>query len=215
LELLLIQVAILAAAAAVRAGLRSLLGYDPNLHVLYEAASITLLEPMDEKPEVLVINLDENIIPIIIEYLNKNPQVTPLFLVSGDDDIQRITQGYRQPVWGILPFESGAAELAAAVNALAQGLVVGNPAIINSIVKHSTGLEDGTPEEELAEALTPREKELLQLISRGLTNKQIALLLSISEHTVKFHLSSIFSKLGVYNRTEAVRSGIRHGIITL
>jgi DNA-binding NarL/FixJ family response regulator len=71
------------------------------------------------------------------------------------------------------------------------------------------------PPDELAETLTPRETEVLQLMGQGLTNKEIAARLILSEHTVKFHTSAIFSKLGVSNRTEAVRMGARAGLISL
>jgi DNA-binding CsgD family transcriptional regulator len=63
--------------------------------------------------------------------------------------------------------------------------------------------------------LTARERDVLELVSQGLSNKQIAQKLQISEHTVKFHLSSLFAKLGVSSRTEAVNRGARQGIITL
>ena len=70
-------------------------------------------------------------------------------------------------------------------------------------------------QEELLEELTDREGEILQLLARGLANKQIAAHLGISEHTVKFHVSAIYSKLGVTNRTEAVSRGARLGLIVL
>jgi two-component system nitrate/nitrite response regulator NarL len=66
-----------------------------------------------------------------------------------------------------------------------------------------------------AEALTPREREVLQLLSQGLSNKQIAQALRISEHTVKFHVNAILGKLGVQGRTEAVVQAARLGLITL
>ena len=69
--------------------------------------------------------------------------------------------------------------------------------------------------DELIERLTPRETEILEQLAQGLANKQIALELGISEHTVKFHVSSIYAKLGVTNRMEAVRTGLQLGLITL
>jgi DNA-binding NarL/FixJ family response regulator len=69
--------------------------------------------------------------------------------------------------------------------------------------------------EELAEALTPREGEVLQMLASGLGNKEIAAKLAISEHTVKFHVASILGKLGATSRTEAVSLGIRRGLIML
>ena len=65
------------------------------------------------------------------------------------------------------------------------------------------------------ETLTGREIEVLQYVAQGLANKQIGLAMGISEHTVKFHISSIYAKLGVSNRTEAVRRGVRLGLIAL
>jgi DNA-binding NarL/FixJ family response regulator len=70
-------------------------------------------------------------------------------------------------------------------------------------------------EPELYEALTPRELEVLEVLAEGLSNKSIASRLGITEHTVKFHVSSIFAKLGAENRTDAVRRGVRRGLITL
>jgi len=66
-----------------------------------------------------------------------------------------------------------------------------------------------------AEALTPREIEVLELLAEGLPNKAIAARLAISDQTVKFHVSSICGKLGAANRTEAVRRALRRGLITL
>jgi DNA-binding NarL/FixJ family response regulator len=65
------------------------------------------------------------------------------------------------------------------------------------------------------EPLTPREQEVLELLAEGLSNRSIAARLAISEHTVKFHVSSICAKLGADNRTDAVRRAVRQGLITL
>ena len=65
----------------------------------------------------------------------------------------------------------------------------------------------------LIESLTPREHEVLALVSDGSSNREVANALAISEHTVKFHLAAIFGKLGVSTRTEAVQRGVRLGVI--
>ncbi len=65
------------------------------------------------------------------------------------------------------------------------------------------------------ETLTPREREILALLSEGLPNKAIAERLGISDQTVKFHVASIYGKLGATNRTDAVRRAVRRGLITL
>jgi two-component system, NarL family, response regulator YdfI len=71
------------------------------------------------------------------------------------------------------------------------------------------------PLADLAEELTPREIKVLQMLANGWANKEIAARLSISEHTVKFHVASIVGKLGAASRTEAVALGIRRGIVLL
>jgi DNA-binding CsgD family transcriptional regulator len=79
-------------------------------------------------------------------------------------------------------------------------------------------LRRGTPGREypaLIEHLTTREHEVLALVADGLPNRDIAAALAISEHTVKFHLASIFGKLGASTRTEAVQRGLRLGVIDL
>jgi ATP/maltotriose-dependent transcriptional regulator MalT len=70
-------------------------------------------------------------------------------------------------------------------------------------------------EEPLIESLTARELDVLGLVADGLPNREIAAALAISEHTVKFHLASIFGKLGVSTRTEAVQRGLRLGVIAI
>jgi ATP/maltotriose-dependent transcriptional regulator MalT len=69
--------------------------------------------------------------------------------------------------------------------------------------------------EPLMESLTARELDVLGLVADGLPNRDIARALDISEHTVKFHLASIFGKLGVSTRTEAVQRGLRLGVIAI
>jgi DNA-binding NarL/FixJ family response regulator len=70
-------------------------------------------------------------------------------------------------------------------------------------------------EERLIEPLTPRETQVLELVADGLSNKRIAGALGVSDETVKFHLASIFGKLGASNRTDAVQLALRHGLVTI
>ncbi|HTH03353.1 MAG TPA: response regulator transcription factor [Vicinamibacterales bacterium] len=70
-------------------------------------------------------------------------------------------------------------------------------------------------EDRLIEPLTPRETQVLELVADGLPNKAIARLLGVSDETVKFHLASVFGKLGASNRTDAVRLALRDGLITI
>jgi DNA-binding CsgD family transcriptional regulator len=71
------------------------------------------------------------------------------------------------------------------------------------------------PIEPELDALTPREREVLDMLASGLSNKEIAWRMKISEHTVKFHVASVFAKLDVSTRTEAVMQGIRRGLVMM
>ena len=74
---------------------------------------------------------------------------------------------------------------------------------------------DAAEDDRIDEPLTPREIDVLELLTEGLPNKAIAERLGISDQTVKFHIASILGKLGVTNRTEAVRRALRQGLISL
>ena len=121
-------------------------------------------------------------------------------------------------VRAVLPNDISSEQLVAALEAVASGLLVLHPA--QSLTPVNTNGFPSSPArspglEELAEALTPRESEVLQMLASGLGNKEIAARLAISEHTVKFHVASILGKLGAASRTEAVSLGIRRGLILL
>jgi DNA-binding NarL/FixJ family response regulator len=122
---------------------------------------------------------------------------------------------YAAMVWasgvrGLLPRDVDAATLALALPAVAQGLVVSDAVLVSGLLPARQ-----PPLMAAAEALTPREQEVLQLLAEGLPNKTIADSLHISEHTVKFHVNAILSKLGAQSRTEAVVRATRLGLLLL
>ena len=123
-----------------------------------------------------------------------------------------LASALRAGVRAVLPREVSAEQLTAAIQAVAAGLVVVTHDEFASSVAESI---PAPAHAELAEPLTPREREVLQMMAAGLANKEIAAKLAISEHTVKFHVASILGKLGASTRTEAVSNGIRHGLILL
>jgi NarL family two-component system response regulator YdfI len=122
-------------------------------------------------------------------------------------------EALRAGIRAALPADISREQLVAAVQAVANGLMVLHPSFANA------GLPAGsTPSpalDELAESLTHREAEVLQMLAAGLSNKEIGARLNISEHTVKFHVAAILGKLGAGSRTEAVSIGIRRGLILL
>ncbi|MCS6882577.1 MAG: response regulator transcription factor [Oscillochloridaceae bacterium] len=132
-----------------------------------------------------------------------------LVALSADARLPGLLRALPLPGWAIVAPDASPEELRAAVHAAAQGLV----ALPRPMLEHLAGSRVAA--EPPVESLTPRETEVLTLLSEGLPNKQIALRLQISEHTVKFHIASIFAKLGATSRTEAVSIGARQGLITL
>ena len=116
---------------------------------------------------------------------------------------------FRAGVRGILPDTSMEVELGAAIAAIAKGWLVLPPSTIELFDLRERVAAPA------AQILTPREIEVLVQLGAGLVNKAIAQTLHISDHTVKFHIASIFQKLNVSTRTEAVTAGIRLGLILL
>ena len=111
----------------------------------------------------------------------------------------------RSAATGHLSADASDEALAAAVNALAHGLSV----------QDTASKAPAAAAAELSEPLTPRELEVLELLAKGLANRDIALALGISSHTAKFHVAQILEKTGAATRTEAVRQGLRLGLIGL
>lgn len=191
----MIRVLLNVASPALRAGLRALLSSDKTIKVVNDS--------LDEQNAADVVITSA----ATASQLNNEPDSAlsaGILLLSDDQlNVQEMRRSYR--VWGVLPTDSSAEELTAAVHALSQGLIVGTPELL--FESESEPLEQGP--------LSERELEVLGLLSKGLANKQIATALGISEHTVKFHVSSIYTKLNVTNRTEAVRAGLRGGWVAL
>ena len=200
----MIRVGIVAANMAIRVGLRELINHQPELSVV--SASMSLDEISIRDVDVLVVvppaDIRQPIDNLAVLYLTDDP----------NDARELFNLGLF--TWGAISLNSSEAELKIAIQALAEGFWIGAPNLVQRWFpnKAAQGLSDpelSTP------PLTIRETEVLQLAAQGLANKQIAIQLGISEHTIKFHLSSIYAKLGASSRTEAVRSGVRQGMVVL
>jgi len=120
----------------------------------------------------------------------------------------------RSGVRAILSRESAADDVLSAIYAAYDGLVLLSTATADSLAG-VFGDQLAEVDDELSEEITSRETEVLRMLAEGLVNKDIAARLGISEHTVKFHISSILDKLGASTRTEAVTLGIRRGLIPI
>lgn len=201
----MIYVTIVSPNHALRVGLREMLENRPGIRVVGE---VVRLEDVNEaETEVAILAL------VAPTRGAENKDFGILFLTDDIESLRlTLTSGIR--AWGVLPSEVSSDELAAGIAAVAEGLWVGAPGLVAGLMRLPKG-EDDAGEESLAEPLTAREKEVLQQMAEGLANKQIALELGISEHTVKFHLSALYAKLGAASRTEAVKRGIELGLISL
>ncbi|MEA2602334.1 MAG: two-component system, NarL family, nitrate/nitrite response regulator NarL [Acidobacteriota bacterium] len=137
-----------------------------------------------------------------------DPTGPPILAIVADeaDAQEALAAGVR----GALPRNADGDRLSAALRAVAQGLLILDESFA-ALLLHDAPV----PPEELAEPLTPRELEVLQLLSQGLPNKRIAQRLGISEHTAKFHVNAILGKLGVQSRSEAIVHAVRLGLVVL
>jgi NarL family two-component system response regulator YdfI len=212
----LIRVYIIAPAIAVRVGLRYLLMDDSRIQITGEAANTVDLEDWHGEVDVVIwspaLKLDRDILRT--ELANMRIGVAAALLLLHDDPyvIDKLIN-LKVHAWGLLPPESSQAELISAIEAVNEGLVVINPTWLQRLSARETPYNGENTD--MVQSLTGRETEILQLLALGLTNKQIALRLKISTHTVKFHVSSIFGKLGTTNRTETVKFGLKIGLISL
>ncbi|KAB8331765.1 response regulator transcription factor [Scytonema tolypothrichoides VB-61278] len=219
----MIQVFVVAASPVVRAGLSAVVATSSKLTVVGSASDLdaltrefSQLQP-DVQPDVLLLDVSGHFQELVWEkLLSSQQQPYPAMIVLTDElDSVDLEAALRAGVRSILPSSSTESEIVAAVEAIALGLVVLHSDTIEFLLplKESSVREKDTAHP--VQALTPREIEVLQMLGSGLSNKAIAKRLNISDHTVKFHLSSIFQKLGVSTRTEAVTVGVRLGLIML
>jgi DNA-binding NarL/FixJ family response regulator len=125
-------------------------------------------------------------------------------------DHLELSEVWFQGLGGVLTRNINIEQLTAALQAIAKGLTIIDPVLLNGLPATRTNLT-APP----SEALTPREMEVLRLLVEGLPNKGIAQQLQISDHTVKFHVNAIMGKLGAQSRTDAVVKATRLGLISL
>ena len=165
-----------------------------GLESVLRAAGFQIVDPAQAEALVTIGEFDED--------TSSSP--VPVVLVA--DDRPPLAEAVQSGVRALLPRDASPAEIEAAVRAAAAGLMALRPEDLSSSTR---------PVSDNGAALTPREIEVLRMIAEGLPNKTIAWNLGISEHTVKFHVASILSRLGAASRAEAVAIGIRRGLILL
>ncbi len=202
-----------------RAGLESIIRTHPDLSVIGSSSnSVSLLKRVEElQPDVVLLEwLEDDNEPVweTLQALGTELSRPALIVLADYEDNDWATDALNKGVRAILPQSASTDEIIATVVAVAVGLVVLPPDLVEDLLPQNGSPTSALPASPI-QALTPREIEVLGMLALGLGNKTIASRLGISEHTVKFHVSSIFTKLNASSRTEAVTLGARLGLIML
>ena len=201
--------------AVVRQGLRTFLELQDDIEVVADvaegAAAVELT--LERRPDVVLMDLvmpgigGVEAIRIIRE---QRPEVRVLVLTSFGED-EQIFPAVSAGAAGYLLKDVQPQELVRAIRAAHQGEALLHPAVAARLMEE---FSSGHPHAGAESSLTGREREVLELIGRGLPNKLIARELGIAEKTVKTHVSSILSKLGVTDRTQAALYAVRNGLLS-
>jgi DNA-binding NarL/FixJ family response regulator len=181
---------------------------DPELaarvrDVLVEGGGGFCIVAAGDAPQVLVTDA-------LDEYANRWPEGSRVLALARDIEV---ADALHLGATGALSADAGAALLRAAVRATALGLTTLPAALRDQIVDRPSRQEVEGDEDAPTIALTPRELQVLRLMTEGASNKAIARQLGITPHTVKFHVAAIVAKLGASGRTDAVVRGMRLGLV--
>jgi DNA-binding NarL/FixJ family response regulator len=205
--------------AMVRAGLRLVLQAEPDLEVVGEASdgvqAIAAIEAL--RPDVVLIDIRMprlDGLSATREILVRDPSVKVVVLTTFREDAY-VQQALRLGVSGFLLKVSPPEQLAEAVRVAARGDALIDPHVTRGVIEAFATVPEhdaeSTPPKELA-ALTPREREVLQMLARGLSNAEIATRLVLGESTVKTHVAHVLMKLNLRDRVQAVVFAHEHGL---
>jgi two-component system, NarL family, response regulator YdfI len=196
------RVLVVSPSPLLRAGLASIAEVVASAASIEEAGALVA----EIHPDLIIMECDDRTIPDVIAIAAESP---PILLLAAESNPAWVSDALRAGVRGVIPRDAPESEIVTALDAATSGLVVLHPQWLDAALTSRVSVGART------EDLSPREIEVLRLMAEGASNKTIAWRLNISEHTVKFHVNSIFSKMGVSSRTEAVMAGLRAGLVPL
>lgn len=199
-----------------RQGTLAMLAREPDLTVVGEAndgaEAMRLAEVL--RPDIVVMDVrmpGVNGIEATRQIRARLPEVQVLVLTAHDDD-EYVFALLEAGASGYLLKTAPVSELVKAIRDVAAGESAMAPSIVRKLVHRVSGRKAAHGDDEI-EALTGREMEVLKLLAQGMTNKQMADALVISDRTVQTHLSNIFAKLGVNSRTEAILMAMKRNLL--
>ena len=195
----------------VREGLRHLLESDPDMEVVGEASTAAeALERIEEaRPRVAVLDVrlpDGSGVEVCREVRSRHHDIACLMLTSFSDD-EALFDAIMAGASGYVLKEVRGSDLVGDIRKVASGHSLMDPTLTARVMERMRSRRD----EETADHLTPQEQKILDLIAEGLTNRQIAERMYLSEKTVKNYVSNMLAKLGMSRRTEAAVYAVRHG----
>ncbi len=199
-----------------REGIKHLLEFDGSIEVIEEANDgIECLEKLKKKrPDILLLDInmsDMNGIEVLEELKRVNDPLKVLMLTV-HSEVEYLVKAIDIGADGYILKDSGSQELKQAINVIMEGESYIQPSLLPAL---NSRLINRDIDKEKLETLTKREMEILTQVAGGMFNKEIAINLNISERTVKNHISNIFKKIDVSDRTQAAVFAIRNNIVNL
>ena len=212
-----IRVAVVDDHPVVREGLVLILQTQPDFEIVGEGESgPDALDLVDRlAPDVLMLDLE---LPgldgvAVLRRLRERGATTRVIAFTVFDTDDRIIGAVEAGAAGYLLKGAPSAELFEAIRIVHAGGSLLQPLVASTVMRHVA--QQGRPTATQGVSLTERERDVIQRLARGMSNKEIAAALGVSERTVKFHVASLFTKLGASNRTEAVTRAVHAGLVSL
>jgi DNA-binding NarL/FixJ family response regulator len=201
----------------VRQGLRRILETDDEIEIVGETGDGRSAAEMAQRMNPTVVGMDIalpelNGIEATRQIMKRNENARVLILTMHSDDVC-VRQSLKAGARGYLLKDSEDLDLLKAIKAVGRGGSFFSPAVSKVLLEGYLGDSTGQPVEDSLSLLTDREREVLQLIAEGKTNKEIAVLLSVSINTVETHRKHIMEKLDLHNTADIVRFAVRKKIV--